>query len=261
MPGVELRDSTLCYRPTTTRRRAARSRPGCPPGCPPGVSAGNWCRCDRPNPGIPCGRQRPGTAPGANPPVTRALPFVYRGPVRGQGTGDQSDSSAQLGLMCRAGVDRVDTVRDDEQRPVCAGLAVVRKIADPGDPPNPRHCQPRAWPVPPSRVAARRARPWRLTGHRSPETAQDPQLCHSACAICRQSDTEADHERSGSRGLVLLTRWNLVGRGGSGYLAAGVPEDGGERGGVVDRGTPLIVVEVRVHIRVPRPGLRDPLRP
>jgi len=102
---------------------------------------------------------------------------------------------------------------------------------------------------------------WRLTGHRSPETAQDPQLCHSACAICRQSDTEADHERSGSRGLVLLTRWNLVGRGGSGYLAAGVPEDGGERGGVVDRGTPLIVVEVRVHVCVPRPGLRDPLRP
>src|SRR5260370_40550365 len=44
------------------------------------------------------------------------------------------------------------------------------------------------------------ARPSEAATHhvvdRGPGTDQDPQLCQSACAMCRQSDTETDLERA-----------------------------------------------------------------
>src|SRR6266404_5677934 len=49
------------------------------------------------------------------------------------------------------------------------------------------------------------------------ETAQDPQLCQSACAMCRQIDTETDLEDAGFARTTLTTLpgWSSSGLGSS----------------------------------------------
>ncbi len=53
----------------------------------------------------------------------------------------------------------------------------------------------------------------------------------------------------------------VAGCGRARYRAAGPPDDRSERGGVAYRRAPRVVVEVDEHVRIVRPGLRDPLGP